>query len=293
MQRKQRSGLIDMVMVADTEEVRAVLANEHIDREYAARRPLLNRLLLRRLIDTLSYRGTRFPTLQPRGEPDRKARQTALWDRLNVAAATFHASNPELEPLANWVRGIGADDALGPLVQGIVGRQFDPAFAATSKTWACAELLEEAVRTKSLAKRLGWALTGRVRRAKAYLGPKVNYERAGIHGVAIALHNLVKGFRHMRSLYGAGNANALSAADVAGQCLFAPTAVLRQPTKDTVVAGCPLSRNTIVVLALGEAARRDGTSSFVFLKGQWSQCPADTWVPALLEGVWRRACSEV
>lgn len=44
-------------------------------------------------------------------------------------------------------------------------------------------------------------------------------------------------------------------------------------------------------LQLGEAAKRDGTSSFVFLKDQWSQCPADTWVPALLEGVWGRARS--
>ncbi|UPG86797.1 hypothetical protein L2Y94_05435 [Luteibacter aegosomatis] len=128
-------------------------------------------------------------------------------------------------------------------------------------------------------------------RAKAHLGPMVNHERAGIHGVAIALHNLVKGFRHMRSLYATGAGHALAAPDVAGQCLFAPTAVLRQPTRDIVVAGSPLRRDTIVVLALGEAAKRDGTSSFVFLKDQWSQCPADTWVPALLEGVWGRVRS--
>lgn len=291
MQRKQRIGLVDVVMVAEPDEVRAVLADEHIDRAYAGRRLLLNRLLLRRITGTLSYRGTRFPTLQPRDDADRKTRQAALWERLNTAAAAFDASNPDLEPLADWVRGIGGDDALGPLVQGMVGRQFDPGFRATRETWAAAELLEEAVRTKSLAKRLGWALTGKVRRAKAYLGPMVNHERAGIHGVAIALHNLVKGFRHMRSLYATGAWNTLAAPDAAGQCLFAPTAVLRQPTRDTVVAGCPLGRDTIVVLALGEAAKRDGTSSFVFLKDQWSQCPADTWVPALLEGVWRRACA--
>lgn len=291
MQRKQRSGLVDVAMVADPDEVRAVLANEYIDREYAGRRLPLNRLLLRRITGTLSYRGTRFPTLQPRNDPDRKARQAALWDRLNAAAATFTAMNPDLDPLAHWVRGTGGDDALGPLVQGMVGKQFDPAFLATKETWAAAELLEEAVRTRSLTRRLGWALTGKVRRAKARLGPMVNDERAGIHGVAIALHNLVKGFRQMRILYAAGDRHSLPAPDAASQCLFAPTAVLRQPTQDTEVAGCPLSRNTIVVLALGEAAKRDGTSAFVFLKDQWSQCPADTWVPALLEGVWSRACS--
>lgn len=291
MQRKQRSGLVDVFMVADPDEVRAVLADEHIDREFTGRRLPLNRLLLRRITRTLSYRGTRFPTLQPRNDPDRKARQAALWERLNAAAASFDASNPELESLAAWVRGVGGDDALGPLVQDMVGRQFDPAFRATQETWAAAELLDEAVRTTRLTKRIGWALTGKVRRAKARLGAMVDHERAGIHGVAIALHNIVKGFRQMRELYAEGKGAALSAPDATARCLFAPTAVLRQPTRDTTVAGCPISRNAIVVLALGEAAKRDGTSSFVFLKDEWSRCPADTWVPALFEGVWGRACA--
>jgi hypothetical protein len=30
--------------------------------------------------------------------------------------------------------------------------------------------------------------------------------------------------------------------------------------------------------------------SLVFMEDNWSQCPVNLWVPAMVEGVWSRAC---
>jgi hypothetical protein len=50
----------------------------------------------------------------------------------------------------------------------------------------------------------------------------------------------------------------------------------------------PYTPHTLILLELGEAYRRDGNASVVFMDTSWSHRPAKQWVPAMLEGVWRR-----
>ena len=116
---------------------------------------------------------------------------------------------------------------------------------------------------------------------------KVDGDLAGIHGTGVAIHNLVKGFHHMRSLYGDLARRSSSASKgIADECLFAPTAVIRQATAEGNASGCPYSTGTVFVLGLEAARDKAGARDLVFLDDMWSRCPAEMWVPALFEAVW-------
>jgi len=118
----------------------------------------------------------------------------------------------------------------------------------------------------------------------------VDGDLAGVHAVSVAIHNLVKGMHRMRALFLDPSLGDKLTPEAAGRrCLFAPGAVLRQPTSSGTVAGCPYSPQTVVLLELEKARETSGDASMIFLSPTWSRCPADRWVPALLEGVWRRA----
>jgi hypothetical protein len=72
------------------------------------------------------------------------------------------------------------------------------------------------------------------------------------------------------------------------ECLFAPGAVLRQAKTSGEVGGCPFRRGSLFSLGLGTASKGAANRDLVFLSQSWSRCPAEKWVPALLEGVWTR-----
>ena len=72
------------------------------------------------------------------------------------------------------------------------------------------------------------------------------------------------------------------------ECLFAPTTVVRQAKTSGEVGGCPFRRGSLFILGLGSASKGAANRDLVFLSRSWSRCPAEQWVPALLEGVWTR-----
>jgi transposase-like protein len=76
-------------------------------------------------------------TMLPRTNPSRAAAQDELWSKLNVKADEVKHGPAELEPLAEWVRGIGTAEKLGLLVQQSIGRLFVETFTAASsrKLW--------------------------------------------------------------------------------------------------------------------------------------------------------------
>jgi hypothetical protein len=46
--------------------------------------------------------------------------------------------------------------------------------------------------------------------------------------------------------------------------------------------------HSLFTLGLGSASKGAANRDLVFLSQSWSRCPAEKWVPALLEGVWTR-----
>ena len=52
---------------------------------------------------------------------ERKSAQESLWNHLNLKVPAVKLGPEELEPLAQWVRGHGAEESLGLQAQQIFG----------------------------------------------------------------------------------------------------------------------------------------------------------------------------
>jgi hypothetical protein len=290
MRTKRIPGLVDVIEVSDLSEINATNQRPEIDRQFTARLPLLNGLLLGTVLGTLSYRGSRFPTMLPKHDPGRAHNQDELWNQLNSKSSHFSNGPVELEKIAAWLKGVGEEEGLGLLLQELVGRAFDSSYRATQESWAAAVTMDDAIRMKNPLKRFGWKITGRIRTAREVLAAKVGGNTAAIHGTGIAIHNLVKALESMRVLYNdIGLRRSLSPEEATHRSLSAPAGVLRQATASGSVSGCPFRRGTLFVLKLSEAYKQSGDDGVVFQKGSWNQCPAEQWVPALLAGIWLRA----
>ncbi len=122
----------------------------------------------------------------------------------------------------------------------------------------------------------------------------VGNDLSAVNAIGIAVHNVVKGLHHMRSVYSdIGLINSLSPESAATQCLRAPASVYRQSTEKGAVLGATFAKHSLFVLRIGAASQDRGGRSLVFMEDSWSKCPASRWVPALFEGVWLRALKDV
>jgi hypothetical protein len=119
----------------------------------------------------------------------------------------------------------------------------------------------------------------------------VGADLAAVHAIGFALHNIVSGVNLMRELYNdSASRTALSPEAAGSKCLFAPVNILRQPTAPDTAGNEDLETGTLLILGLQAANVSAPDANLAFLRGSWSQCPAERWVPAFLQGIWRRAC---
>jgi hypothetical protein len=287
MKRLKIPGFVDIFKVNDSEEIRALAQDRRVDREFGLRTCPVNWLLLKRALSVLSVEGRLFPTMTRRDSKQRQNDQQELWNSLNERVAVISAGPEELEPLANWIRGAGPESEVGIITQQLLGRLFLPTFVATKESWAAAQVFVAAPRSWKI---LWWFVTGKLRRAKRLLAGMVDGNLSAMNAVGIAVHNTVRGLRHMRRLYADSSVRScLSPEAAAGKCLFAPVSLYRQATAAGQLDGCPFPRNALFIFEIGEASQGEGGRPLVFMDDTWSRCPAARWVPAMLEGVWRRA----
>jgi hypothetical protein len=293
LKRLRIPGFIDVINVDDPTEIIDLNHDARIDRKFHLRFPLFNWLILKRSLSVLSFAGRRFPTMVSRDSTERASAQAKLGEALTAKASAIREGPEELEPLASWIRGEGSDSQVGLFVQQVVGRLFSPTFVATQESWDAAKILVAAPRSPNWLKMLWWFLTGKVRRAKRLLTSMVNEDLSGVNAIGIASHNIVKSLVQMRHLYSdQGVRRSLSAQEAASRSLTAPLSVFRQATSAGELAGCPFAKNSLFVLAIGKASKLHGGRSLIFMDDSWSGCPAAHWVPAMLEGVWKRASAD-
>jgi hypothetical protein len=292
MKRIRIPGIVDIVSSDDAAEIEDFAKDPKLDRAFADHSIPVNGKILQRVQDTLQIGGKPFPTVAPRCSEARATAQDALWKRLNAMAPAYSAGSDELESLAAFVRGEGSQGECGLLVQQVVGSLFAPNFKATEDSWNAALVLDQAPRTMNLALLAWWALTKKVDRAKQLLSDMVGGDLAAVHAIGVALHNIANGVTLMRELYRDPSSQMALSPEAAGsRCLFAPTTVLRQPTETGNSAGGILETGTLVLLNLQAANAKTPDANLAFLRNTWSRCPAEQWVPALLQGIWLRACN--
>ncbi|HVN02362.1 MAG TPA: hypothetical protein VMT68_19340 [Caulobacteraceae bacterium] len=293
MTRLHIPAIVDLLLVDDAATISAVADDRRLDRAYAPNGPLINRIVTSRIRKDLQLAGVPFPPVAPRGAQRPVPAQAALEARLDPLAPQLAQGGPSLKTLADYVRGVGADDDAGPLSQQAVGRLFDPAYEADAASWAAAKTLDAAPRSFNPFQLIWWALTGAVPKARALLAAKVGGDPSGTHGTGVAVHNIVAGFQQMRRLWADERARTqLSPEAAAAQCLVAPQQVVRQPTAAGMSAAGEFAATTLVMLQLNRAHAADPNAETAFMAASWARCPAHAWVPALLAGAWRAAQSE-
>jgi hypothetical protein len=290
MKRTYFPGITDVVVVTDPVEIRTVSNDSRFDRDFAGHVPVRNGQRLRKMLRIFSVNDRLFPTMLPRTNSSRAAAQDELWSRLNAKADEVKHGPVELEPLVEWVRGSGTAEQIGPLVQQSIGRLFVETFTSTNESWAAACTVLEAASSSNVLKTLSWRVNGKLERAKTLLASMVNGDLAAVNGISVALHHIVDGLHKMRQLAANPARRSFMTKDAAvDECLFAPTTVVRQAKTSGEVGGCPFRRGSLFILELGSASKGAPNRDLVFLNQSWSRCPAEKWVPALLEGVWKRA----
>jgi len=294
MRRWRIPGLVDRIEVDDPKEISEIVENPSIDREFFTPTSIANWFLLERTLIALSVDGKRFPTLTPRASTEEARERDALWKALQVKIPSIRQGPSELEALAQWVSDPNSDAVIGILVQQLLGSLFSESFAATQESWHAAQVLVAAPRLSNLPKLFWWTVSGKVHRAKRLLSGMVGGNLSAVNAIGIAVHNVVKGLERMRQLYADEKTrSSLSSEEAANDCVFAPISVYRQATSSGAVRGCPFSRGTLFVLNIGFANRHFHDRRIAFLEDTWSRCPAAEWVPAMFEGVWKRARSAV
>jgi hypothetical protein len=288
MKRTYFPGITDIVVVTDPAEIRTISNDQRLDRDFIRRGPVRNVQRLRKMLRIFSLDGRLFPTMQPRTDPSRAAAQHELWSKLDAKADEVKHGPVQLEPLAEWVRGIGNAETVGLLVQQSIGRLFVETFTATAESWAAASTVLEAATSSSRLRMLGWRITGRLERAKTLLASMVNGDLRGVISIIAPLPLIVEGLHKMRQLAADPAIRSSMTTDaVVDECLVAPS-VVRQAKTSGDVGGCPFRKGTLFILALRSASKGAGNRDVAFLGQSWSRCPAEKWVPALLEGVWTR-----
>src|SRR5271154_4776658 len=289
MERTYFPGIIDIVVVTDPAEIRTISNDSRFDRDFVGHGPVRNVQRLRKMLGIFSLNGRLFPTMLPRTNPSRAAAQNELWSRLNVKADEVKHGPDQLEPLAEWVRGIGTAEKLDLLVQQSIGRLFVETFTATEESVAAAHMVLEAASSSNVLKMLGWRISGRLERAKTHLASMVNGDLLGVVAMINARRLIVDGLHKMRQLAADPALRSSITTDAAvDECLFAPTTVVRQAKTSGEVGGCPFRKGSLFILGLGSASKGAANRDLVFLSQSWSHCPAEKWVRALLEGVWTR-----
>ena len=289
MKRTYFPGIIDIFEVTDPAEIRTISNDSRFDRDFIAHGPVRNVQRLRKLLRIFSLNGRLFEPMLPRTDPSRAAAQDELWSRLKVKADEVEHGPVQLEPLAEWVRGIGTAEKLDLLVQQSIGRLFVETFTATEESVAAARMVLEAASSSNVMKMLVWRISGRLERAKTLLASMVNGDLVGVIAMITARQLIVNGLHKMRQLTADTALRSSITTDAAvDDCLFAPATVVRQAKTSGEVGGCPFRRGSLFILGLGSASKGAANRDLVFLSQSWSRCPAEKWVPALLGGVWTR-----
>jgi hypothetical protein len=289
MKRTYFPGITDVVVVSDPAEIRTISNDSRFDRAFVARGPIRNIQRVRKLLRVFSVNGRLFPFIQPRTDTSRAAAQDALWSRLNIKADEVKRGPAQLEPLAEWVRGSEPSDKLNLLVQQTIGRLFVETFTATEESWAAASAVLEAGNFSNLLKRPGWRISGKVEQAKTLLASMLNDDPAAVNVTITGPRLIIASLNKMRRLAADPALRSSITTDAAvDECLVPPPIVVRQAKTAGEVGGCPFRRGSLFFLELGSASKGAANRDLIFLSRSWSRCPAEKWVPALLEGVWTR-----
>lgn len=282
--------VIDVMRVDSAETIGALNRDPRLDRAYEQTGPLFNRMLTGRLMRVFRIDGVLFPTMRARGDEERRANQAALAVKLRDAAEPTPTLLADIEPLVAYVRGKGPVEDVGPTLQALIGRHFNPDFLASQHLWDTAVRFDAAARSSNPLRWILSDVTGRLKADKRALADAVGRDPIAVHAIGIAVHNIVASLVRMRACHDDPvRRTALDGMGAATASLTAPASVLRQAKRVADVPGASLTPGSLVTYQLAAAADRTLDHRVAFESAAWSACPAADFVFKLLALIWSRA----
>src|ERR1700742_1676257 len=156
--------LIDLKRIQSEPDIRSMVLDQRLDRDFVSRGPLVNRILTRRINGALRVDGKPLPSVAPRGDAERARNQAALHARLDPAKGPLW-DDATLGRLVAAVRGTAGSETIGPAAQQAVGRLFDKRYIGDAESFAAAKDLDDAVRTANPIRLFKLHLLGQLRRS--------------------------------------------------------------------------------------------------------------------------------
>jgi|SRR5262245_14558786 len=286
-------GLLSLMVVKKPAEILAVNAAAAVDRPLSGRGGLVNRSIAAKLQVFRTAEGEIWPAFCTRHDAGRMQRSKEVAEKLTDIPAKLQSISGEIAELAAYVRGKQTARSAGVIVQQAVGKLFFTEYRASEESFDAAKTLSIWLRAGPLRTRL-LRRSGKVQAAVIEVLKQARQDTACAHGTGLALHNIVESIELMRKLARSeSRLKRLSPADAVALALRAPERVVREARDGLRKENLRTRERSIVLMAVESARQRSSDPGIAFFSGQWNQCPAHAFVPALLAEVWKTASAEV
>ena len=282
-------GLLRLMVVRRPDEVLAVNAATGVDRPLSGRGGLFNRSMAAKLEVFRTANGEIWPAFCSRNDAGRMRRSKEVAEKLTDIPAKLQGIRGEIAELAAYVRGNPTARSAGVIVQQAVGKLFFADYRASEESFDAAQTLSIWLRALPLRTRL-LRRSGKVQAAVDEVLRQARQDTACAHGTGLALHNIVKSVELMRKLARSeSRLKRLSPAEAVALTLRGPPSVVREARDRVREEKLRARERSIVLMAVETARKRSPDPGIAFFTGQWNECPAHAFVPALLAEVWKTA----
>lgn len=302
-------GLASLVTTDDPQEIDVFLQHPALDRDYAVAGPLINRIVTSTVKRQFSINGKYWLSLRARHDPERKASQSALRERLDGISAAASWSPDAIAALGAYVEGRGSREAAMAALAYGAAHPFrsmtpgaDSGFSIPQYTQIFT-LYQRINRSRSALSVRGIfiRLNGGHTRARNALLRFMGGDLNGLHSVAVTLDNAIPILENMREAFAALRRRKTPGAKSASHTLTAPfpwaevrsapVLVLRQSRQHVSVPYLtnPVPANTLFMLRMRDSLAASPAGGYELATQHWSYCPATRYLHAFFGAVWLAA----
>ncbi|MDX2265721.1 MAG: hypothetical protein NW215_12230 [Hyphomicrobiales bacterium] len=300
-------GLASIVVADDADDIDAFLNHAALDRDYAPRGPLINRIIVGRARTEFTLQGRYWLSLRGRRDPERVEGQAALTKLLNGYAAEKPWPPDAIAAMADYVRGVGKRRPAAAALAYAVAMPFRAATPGGSAGFNREQyaqifrLYERIAAARSLFSPRGAfiRLNGGAGRARQALLTFMGGDVYGLHAVAVTLDNALPVLDAMRSEFAASGKRTRGTSPSRGpsqtppwlRVRTAPVLVMRQSREPVTLPQFSerLPAHTLFLLRMRRSLAAEPPGGYEFASGAWSYCPATRYLHALYASVWAAA----
>jgi hypothetical protein len=292
-------GLASLVVVDAQHEIDDLIGHPALDRSFERAGPILNRLLVGRILRQFLRDGRMLLSMRPRDDPGRQQGQAELFRRLD-AIASEKAWAPEAiyamahyvatgEQHAHAVSGLTHATAM-PFLEPSAGTAFD-----VDRFYRIFRLTRRIARANSPISPTGFLirLVGADRRARRALLELTGGDDYGLHALAVTIDNGLVILDNLRQRVVESNATGNRPAPKLAwlSARTAPALVVRQIKQEFTLPHIEarLPPHTLLLFRMRRGLRPDTQGGFEFAARHWSACPAQSYVIAMFEAVCKAA----